>query len=336
MHTPDRPLSRSVTRRDVLTLGVGAFVVATLPLAARRRAQLVRRAMPVMGTVAAFAVVSADPPVAHAAIDAAMDELRDVERRMTRFRESSEVGTANRLAATRPVAVSDATAAVLQAALAWADASDGAFDPCLGRAIELWDVAHRHVPPPAAAVRSLAGRRLHRAVDLDVWRGRHVVRFTDPDVALDLGGIAKGWGVDRAVDALRARGVTRAIVNVGGDLYALGPGEDGAPWRVGIQSPADPARLAGELEVRDAALATSGDYLQYFLHGGRRYHHLLDPVTGAPRATRVHSVTVQADTCLAADGAATAVFGMTPARAATLLRARAAGGRIVNMIATEA
>ena len=336
MLNADNPGARRLTRRDALTLGIGAFVVASIPLAARRPRQLVRRTVPVMGTLAELAVVGADPRAAHAAIDAAIEELRRVDRLMTRFSASSEIGTANRLALTRPVAVGDATAAVLREALTWAEASDGAFDPALGRAIGLWDVARRRTPPSGAAVRPLAGRRLFQAVALDRWRGRPVVRFTDPDVALDLGGIAKGWGVDRAADALRAHGVTQALVNVGGDLYALGAAPDGAPWRIGIRSPEDPAALAGEVEVRDAAVATSGDYLQYFRWGGRRYHHLLDPATGAPRVTLVRSVTVVAASCLAADAAATAVFGMTSERAARFLQARATGARLASVIATEA
>jgi thiamine biosynthesis lipoprotein len=134
------------------------------------------------------------------------------------------------------------------------------------------------------------------------------------------------------VEALRARGVTGAVVNVGGDLYALGTAGDGAPWRIGIRSPEDPERLAGTVEVSDAAVATSGDYLQYFTHGGRRYHHLLDPWTAAPRLTPVHSVTVTAARCVQADAAATAVYGMDGARAARVLAARAPGARIVSMI----
>ena len=336
MRNADRAESPRFSRREVLALGVGAFVVATMPLAARRRRELVRRTLPVMGTIAEFAVVDRDPRHAHAAIDAAMAELRRVDRLMTRFSETSEVGRANRLAATRPVAVSDATASVLREALGWAHESEGAFDPAIGRAVRLWDVGHRTAPPPAASVRRLAGRSFYRALDLDTWRGEPVVSFTDPDVELDLGGIAKGYGVDRAVDALRRAGIGQAIVNVGGDLYALGGAEDGGPWRIGIQSPEDPSRLAAELDIRDAAVATSGDYLQFFRHGGRRYHHLLDPTTGAPRRTPVRSVTVTAGACLTADAAATAVFGMAPERAARVLAARAAEARIVSTIAGDA
>jgi thiamine biosynthesis lipoprotein len=315
----------------VLVLGAGAFA-ALLPLEARRRAAVVRRTVPVMGTLAEVAVVHGDARHAQAAIDDAVAALRAVDRTMSRHADTSEVGRANRAAADRPVAVSAGTAAVIGEALAWAEACEGAFDPCVGRAVALWDVTHRTTPPPEAAVARLAARRLYRALDLDRWRGEAVVRFTDRDVALDLGGIAKGHGVDRAVDALRARGVTGAVVNVGGDLYALGTAGDGAPWRIGIRSPEDPERLAGTVEVSDAAVATSGDYLQYFTHGGRRYHHLLDPWTAAPRLTPVHSVTVTAARCVQADAAATAVYGMDGARAARVLAARAPGARIVSMI----
>ena len=336
MRNADRGESPRFSRREILTLGVGAFVVATMPLAARGRRELVRRTLPVMGTIAEFAVVDRDRRHAHAAIDAAMAELRRVDRLMTRFSETSEVGHANRLAATRPVAVSDATASVLREALTWAQASDGAFDPAIGRAVRLWDVGHRTAPPPDGAVRRFAGRSFYRALDLDTRRGEPVVSFTDPDVELDLGGIAKGYGVDRVVAALRRAGISQAIVNVGGDLYALGGAEDGGPWRIGIQSPEDPSRLEAEIDVRDAAVATSGDYLQFFRHGGRRYHHLLDPTTGAPRRTPVRSVTVTAAACLTADAAATAVFGLAPERAARVLAARAAEARIVSTIVGDA
>jgi thiamine biosynthesis lipoprotein len=285
-----------------------------------------------MGTVAEIAVVHDDRRFAHGAIDAAFRELREVERLMTRFSNSSDVGRANLKGGDGPVPVSESTRTVLLEALAWAESSDGAFDPAVGKAVELWDVANRDEPPPSAAVQRLAARRFYRALDVDTWLGRPVVRFTESDVAIDLGGIAKGYGVDRAVQSLRSRGITDGLVNVGGDLYALGKSADGDPWRVGVRSPFDPGRLAGRTEVTDAAVATSGDYIQYFRYGGRRYHHLLDPATGAPRVSQVHSVTVMAHTCMTADAAATAVFGMPEQRAAGLLRSRAPDARVVTRV----
>lgn len=327
MEDRDRSAPRHPTRREVIALGVGAFVVAAVPFARSRRASLVRRSVPVMGTIGEIGVVHRDNQYAHAAIDAAIDELRLVERLMTRFTDTSDVGRANRLASKDAVTVSPETAAVIEEALLWAESSEGVFDPCLGNATEMWDVGHRQTPPSNSEVRRLAGRRLYQALDLD----RNRVRYTDQDVAVDLGGIGKGYGVDRAVQALRDHGIERGLVNVGGDLYAMGVSEDDDPWKVGIRSPDDSTTLSGKIEVSDAAVATSGDYLQYFRHDGTQYHHLLDPASGAPRQTDVHSVTVKANQCMTADAAATAAFGMTRISADRLLRGRAADAEIVTV-----
>lgn len=297
------------SRREFVALGVGALVVAATPGVIRPRRRLVRRTVPVMGTLAEVGVVDRDEHRAHRAIDAAIAELRAVDRTMTRFSPDSEVGRANREAARGPVPVSAATAEVIAAGLVWAEASDGAFDPALGRAVELWNVGHRSAPPAADGLRRFAGAGLYRSLELDRRAGEPVVVYHDDAVGIDLGGIAKGYGVDRAARALREWGVTDALVNVGGDLYALGVSEDGDPWEVGVRDPDDETRLAATFRISDRAIATSGDYEQYFVHDGRRYHHLLDPRTGEPRRTGIRSVTVAADRCMTADAAGTAVFG---------------------------
>ena len=327
--SPEIP--RAPSRRQYLALGVGVFVVSSLPLAARRRERLIRRSLPVMGTIAEIAVVHRDAAYAQRAIDAAMSELGRVERLMTRFSPASDVGRANRGAVHARVAVSAETALVVEEALRWADATDGAFDPAIGGAVALWDVTRRREPPELERTARLAGRRLHRAVEATAGAagGGAIVRH-DADVQLDLGAIAKGFGVDRAADALRRWGVRSALINVGGDLYALGAGPEGDPWRVGIQDPGDPRATIAVLEVADAAIATSGTYQQFFRYRGRSYHHLLDPATAAPRATAVRSLTVRADSCMRADVAATALFGMEHDRAARILALRAPGGTIVH------
>jgi thiamine biosynthesis lipoprotein len=312
-------------------MGLGAFLVATLPRAARPARRLIRRNVPMMGSIAELAVVDRDARHGHAALDAALDELRRVERAMTRFDPDSEVGRANARASSEPVAVSEPTAHVLREALRWAVATGGAFDPALARATELWDVEHRRVPPARRDYARFAGRHLHEAVGLDRSRGRAVVAFDDPDVGIDLGGIAKGYGVDRAVEALRAWGVTSALVNVGGDLYALGSSEDGDEWEIGIRSPEDPSRLKSVIRIEDRAVATSGDYERYFDYGDRRFHHLIDPATGAPRLTVRHTITAVAPTCLAADAAATAAFGAGPEAAGRMAAAGDPGVELVDV-----
>lgn len=329
MTDPKLPEGRQPTRREIVGLGLGAFVVATIPFA-RRRARLVRRTLPAMGTIVELAVVHRDPRYAEAAIDAAFARIQAVERAMTRFDAGSDVGRANQRAGGEGVLITPATATVIEAALGWAIASDGAFDPCIGKAIEIWDVEHRHVPPPAAQVVRLAGRGLYRGLGMDTWRGHRAVRFTDPDIQIDLGGIAKGYSVDQAVVTLRDWGITQAFVAAGGDLYAMGESDHGGPWDVGIRDPKDPDRVMATFPLSDGAVATSGDYFRYFDYHGRRYHHIMDPATAAPRVTPEHSVSVAATTCMTADAAATTVFGMAPERAVQVLRDQAPNARLVS------
>ena len=307
--TPKGPRAQ-LGRRDFVGLGLGAFVAAAIPIARRRPAGVVRRSVPVMGTIARFAVVHRDPVVAHAAIDAAVDELRWVERTMTRFTDTSDIGRANLFASRDAVPVTAETALVTREALRWADAMDGRYDPAIGAVCRLWDVTHRHDPPPDVAVRELADRRFHRQVEVAARGGRAAIRFHDASARLDLGSVAKGYGVDRAAAALRARGIEKALVVAGGDLYALGTAPDGEPWTIGIQSPTDERETAGTLQLADRAVATSGTYRQFFRHRGHRYHHIMDPATAAPRETAMQSLTVVADSVMHADAATTALFGL--------------------------
>jgi thiamine biosynthesis lipoprotein len=329
MTDPRFPERYRPTRREFVSLGLGAFMVATVPLA-RRRARLVRRTLPAMGTIVEVAVVHRNPRYAEAAIDAAFTRLKTVERTMTRFDPRSDVGRANLGAAKEGVLIAPATAEVIVAALGWAGASDGAFDPCVGRVIEVWDVEHRHAPPPKSAYTRLAGRQFYHGLDMDTWRGHRAVRFTDPDIQIDLGGIAKGYAVDQAVVTLRDWGIAQAFVAAGGDLYAMGESDHRGPWDVGIRDPKNPDHVMASFPLSDGAVATSGDYFRYFLYHGHRYHHIMDPATAAPRVTPEHSVSVAANSCMAADVAATTCFGMAPERAAHLLRLQASGARLVS------
>jgi FAD:protein FMN transferase len=319
------------SRRDFLTIGAGIFAFSALGVTLRRR-QLVRRSVPLMGTIAEIAVVTRDEGAAHQAITAAVDELHAVERLMTRFNGSSDIGRANLGAFTAPVVISGATATVIAESLRWACQPGSRFDPCIGRVTELWDVGRSVEPPQPGQVGRLAGRDLYRALEIGRTGGQDVLRYHEEDIAVDLGGIAKGYGVDRAVAALRAWGITDALVNVGGDLYALGLSPEGDPWKIGVRSPSDPARMSGTLRLRDRAVATSGDYEQYFEYAGRRYHHLFDPATAAPGVATAHSLSVSADTCMTADAASTAVFGL-PTTAARLILARVApDAELVNLV----
>lgn len=219
-----------------------------------------------------------------------------------------ELGRINRaLAEGRPAPVSEDLAGLLTEASRLSRDSGGLFDPTLGRLVALWGFAdddQSPVSPPAAGrIRAL----------LADGTGPHLLRIdagsvesSSVSIALDLGGFAKGVAVDRAIERLRALGVTDAIVNAGGDLRVIGRHGE-RPWRIGIRHPRGRGIMA-ELEVADGeSVFTSGDYERYFIYRGRRYHHILDPRTGEPAANAV-SVTVLGDDGARADAAATALF----------------------------
>lgn len=319
-------------RREFIGFGIGAFVAASVPFAARRAPVIVRRTVPAMGTIAQFAVVHRGAGLAHAAIDAAVAELLWVERTMTRFTETSDIGRANVAAAREAVGVGAATALVTSEALRWAAVTDGRYDPAIGSVTALWDVKHRHEPPPQDRVAALAGRRFHRLVEVGSSGGRAVLRYHDGGARLDLGSIAKGYGVDRAAAALRDHGITKALVVAGGDLYAIGTGPDDEPWTIGVQSPTDGDAIAGTLRLADGAVATSGTYRQFFRHRGRRYHHLMNPETAEPRATTMQSLTIVADSVMHADAASTALFGLGEGEIGRMLAAHLPGAHLARVL----
>lgn len=318
-------------RRAFLALGTGILGVAALPPLLRPRAALVHLSVPVMGTVAELAIPSPTERAARQVLQAAAAELRRVEGLMTRFSPDSEVGRFNASGDGAIVHLGPETSAVIAEALTWAELSDGAFDPTLESLSRVWDPAYHSRPPSRSELRVPAARsggwRALASISADSWPttpdgGATYLRHED--TGLDLGGIAKGYAVDQAARVLREHGVFSGLVNVGGDLMAMGEAPDGSPWRVGVRDPGEPGNVVRTVEVTDRGVATSGDYLRFFEHGGTRYHHILDPETRAPARSRVRTITVVADDVMAADAAATAAFVLGPAAAASVL-ARAAG-----------
>lgn len=325
-------MSQQLSRRDFLGFSIGAFVVASVPLARRQPVGVIRRSVPVMGTIAQFAVVHRDPAYAHAAIDAAVAELQWVERTMTRFTDTSDIGRANLFAARDTVTIDAETARAVEEGLRWARAMDGRYDPAAGAIVKLWDVKNRHEPPPLDRIAELRGRHFYSSVEVGVFRGAPALRFHGFGAQLDLGSVAKGLGVDRAADALRRWGIDKAIVVAGGDIYALGSAPDGEPWKIGIQSPDDERAIAGTLLLEDRAVATSGTYRQFFRHRGHRYHHIMDPATAAPLETPMRSLTIVADSVMQADAATTALFGLDEWDIRRELGRNLPGARLVKIL----
>ena len=279
-----------------------------------------------MGT---FVRVVADGPRAAQAAEQVMPLLQAMTQALDRFEPDSDVSRINARAGRGPVRVQAETVAVVQDALRLAHLTEGAFDPTVGPLVDLWGFVQTE-EAPADGEGTVRGRRppapeaiaqvLERVgyQHLRVDEEASTVELVQPGMGLDLGGIAKGAAVDRVAQLFRDVGVERALIDLGGNLYALGRKADGSPWRVGIRHPRNPGAVLAIVEARDVAIATSGDYERYFIHEGVRYSHLLDPRTGSP-ARELASVTILAPKGVDADGLSTAVFVLGPEDGAQLV-----------------
>lgn len=261
--------------------------------------------------------VTLGPPIATSG-DEAMREieaiLRAYERNFYPW-TAGELATLNEaLVEGRSATVSANLARLLARARSLSAASAGLFEPGVGGLVELWGfhttTGAAQTPPSATAI--AAALAASRGIATLVIDGNNV-GSTSRGVKLDLGGIAKGAAVGEIIGLLESRGVTSALVNAGGDLMVIGRAGADRPWRVGIRHPRNDGLLA-IVELADGeAVFTSGDYERYYEHGGQRFHHLLDPLTGRP-VSHTQALTVIADDPTLADAAATALFVAGPDR----------------------
>jgi thiamine biosynthesis lipoprotein len=305
-----------MARKAGWLLGAAGLLAVLLLLPAPEAAVPVARTHLAMGTAITLKLYGLEEGEAGPLMDLAFAAIDRVDTLLSRHLEASELSRINRLAGGRAVAAAPELLQVLERAQHFAGLSGGAFDVTVGAVSRLWDFPEARVPPPAdrlAAALPLVGYR-----QLQVEEGR--VRFLRPGMYLDLGAAGKGFAADQAVAALQGAGAACGLIDVSGNIRCWGRKPDGWPWRLGVQHP----RLPGQyFEVEDfglPALATSGDYEQYFEYRGERFHHLLDPATGYP-ARRALSATVWAETATDADILSTAVFVLGPEAGLKLIAA---------------
>lgn len=291
--------------------GTALGVCALMGLGLGCSSTQVRQAETLMGTVVEITAEGRDADLVQARVAAALAEIQRVDRLMSHYREDSEVSRINRGAGKAAVPVSPEVWEVITRALEISRLSAGAFDPTVGPLEELWNFSAAETPaePPTAEALSRALAQVGwQKVKVDTAAG--TVFLSQPGMRLDLGAVAKGWAVDRAILALKTPGVERALVNAGGDLRAfVRPG--GKRWRIGLQDPRRPDSLLGEMEIENEAVATSGQYQRGFQINGRWFGHILDPRTGRP-AEGTLSATAVAEECWKADAWATALFVLGP------------------------
>ena len=213
----------------------------------------------------------------------------EMENTLSAHKESSELWKLNHRSADT-VEVSDDLAACIREGLYYGEVSGGAFDITVFPLRELWNFESEdaHVPPDAA-IKEALGHVDFSAVHIE----GNEVRFDDPDTRIDLGGIAKGYIAKKLNQYLRDQGCTCALINLGGNVSAIGSRADGSPWVIGIQQPFAERGTVGEtVGIQDESVISSGTYERYFEQNGERYHHILDPSTGYPAQTSLDQVTV--------------------------------------------
>lgn len=235
---------------------------------------------------------------------AVFDEFDRVDQRMSRYKEDSELSRVNREAADGPVVISDGLFRVFRQAQWVSELSDGAFDISFGSVGYLYDYRAKVQPSDEQVA-----QRLQRINYRDIVLNEHdqTVFYPKKGLLVDMGGVAKGYAVDRGIEILQKRGVRHARLSAGGDMRLLGD-KRGKPWIVGVRDPRSDHQNAVVLPVSDLAISTSGDYERFFIdEAGNRIHHILSPTTGRP-AKGIQSVTIMGNDALTTDGLSTAVF----------------------------
>jgi len=265
-----------------------------------------------MGTELRLTAWTADEPGALAAFEAVFREFDRLEALLSNWRNDSDVQRLNAAAGRHPVPVGTDLRNVLQTARQVSEWTGGKFDVTFGVMSGLWKFDYQNQDGSIPEHREVVRRKSlidYRDLVVDERAGTAFLRRQG--MVVNLGGIGKGYAVDRARDILRNRGFRDFMIQFGGDMYVAGRSGD-HPWRLGIQDPRGPAnRIFAEMDLSDSTFSTSGDYARFFIKDGRRYHHILDPATGEP-AEGCRSVTIVTRSATVADGLSTGVFILGP------------------------
>lgn len=264
-----------------------------------------------MGSTLRVELWTSDSAAAQAALSDVRSEFTRLDATMSTWVAGSDVQRVNQFAGVKPVEVSAETIEVLEDARQVSEWTRGKFDVTFGALSGLWKFDHDqdNVIPDMNEVRRRLSLIDYRAIRID--KAARTVFVERKGMSVHLGGIGKGYAIDRSAALVRRRGIQNFMIHSGGDMYVAGL-NNGKPWRLGIQDPRGPAnRIFAELDLSDGTFSTSGDYERAFVRDGRRYHHILDPSTGEP-ARGVRSVTIVANRATLADGLSTGVFLLGP------------------------
>jgi thiamine biosynthesis lipoprotein len=248
------------------------------------------------------------------AIDLAFSEIKRIESLLSKYNPQSEISLLNKQAKAK---VSPETFFIINKAKEFYEATQGAFDITVGALLKVWgfDTHNYRRPMQEEIAETLKLVGLDKVV-LD--EENRIVEFKKIGMIIDLGAIAKGYAVDCAIKRLKEKKIRNALINAGGDIYCLGE-KFNRPWQVGIKDPYKKI-IRKVIKLKDKAVATSGDYENYFLEDNKIYSHIFNPKTGFPVDSKISSITIVADDCLTADALATALFVLGIEKSESLLK----------------
>lgn len=245
-----------------------------------------------------------------AIMDEVFDRLKQIDAELSEQKPDSEIAKVNAAAGIHPVKVGDDALAMIKRDLRYAAMSDGAFDPSVGPLVKLWGIGtdHARLPSKAEIAAALA---LVNWKDVVVDKTAKTIFLKRKGMSIDLGSGTKGYATDAVVDILRAKGISQAIIDLGGNIFVMGSKDGGKPWNVGLQTPgSDRGDYLGIAKLSDMTMVTSGIYERFFIQDGVRYHHIFDTKTGYPVQNGLVSLTIVTKKSFDADGCTTMLFAL--------------------------
>ena len=245
---------------------------------------------------------------AERAIDEAIKRLNNIDDKMSVFKENSDISKINSKAGFDVEAINKDTFFVVKKAVEYSKILEGTFDPTIRPLVKLWNIGtNKEIIPEKAKIEDALKLVNYNDVILD--ENKQTIMLKNKDQALDVGGIAKGYAADEVRDIFYKNNIKSALIDLGGNIFALGGKEDGTPWRIGIQNPFEPrGEFVGILSVKNKSVVTSGNYERYFMKDGQRFHHIIDPKTGYPSESKIISATIISDNSIDGDGLSTGVY----------------------------